>query len=230
MPPQPRDAIIGDLRDRSLLAGTETITHRYPECWRCHTPLIFRVSDDWFISVDQVREPMRAANASVEWVPAYMGSRMDDWLGNMADWNISRRRYYGLPLPFYPCPCGHLTVIGSRAELAERATGPLDGLRELRRPWIDAVKIRCEACDRVVERIPEVGDVWLDAGIVPFSTLGWQNEHPVPRRLRHWRCRRADSSRPAGPRLLAAVVPGRPGSRKCASRSGSGFTRSSSCR
>jgi isoleucyl-tRNA synthetase len=174
------DKIIGDLRDRSLLAGTETITHRYPECWRCHTPLIFRISDDWFISVDQVREPMRAANASVQWVPAYMGSRMDDWLVNMADWNISRRRYYGLPLPFYPCPCGHLTVIGSRAELAARATGPLDGLRELRRPWIDAVKIRCEACDQVVERIPEVGDVWLDAGIVPFSTLGWQNEHAVP--------------------------------------------------
>jgi isoleucyl-tRNA synthetase len=100
---------------------------------------------------------------------------MDDWLANMADWNISRRRYYGLPLPFYPCGCGHLTVVGSRAELAERATGPLDGLEELRRPWIDRVKIACEACGAEVERIPEVGDVWLDAGIVPFSTLGWEN-------------------------------------------------------
>jgi isoleucyl-tRNA synthetase len=173
------DRIIDDLRERSLLAGTETITHRYPECWRCHTPLIFRISDDWFISVQEIRESMRAANASVEWVPAYMGSRMDDWLVNMADWNISRRRYYGLPLPFYPCSCGHLTVIGSRGELTERATAPLDGLKELRRPWIDATAIRCESCDRAVERIPEVGDVWLDAGIVPFSTLGWRNEHWV---------------------------------------------------
>jgi isoleucyl-tRNA synthetase len=170
------DEIINDLKQRSLLVRAGHITHRYPECWRCHTPLIFRVSDDWFISVDQIREPMREANAGVEWTPAYMGSRMDDWLVNMSDWNISRRRYYGLPLPFYPCACGHLNVIGSRAELAGRATTPLTGLKELRRPWIDAVRIRCAECDREVQRIAEVGDVWLDAGIVPFSTLGWEND------------------------------------------------------
>jgi isoleucyl-tRNA synthetase len=171
------EQIVNDLRQRSLLVRAGEITHRYPECWRCHTPLIFRVSDDWFIAVDEVREPMREANRGVAWTPAYMGSRMDDWLVNMSDWNISRRRYYGLPLPFYPCPCGHLNVIGSRAELAERAANPeaLDGLKELRRPWIDAVRIRCEDCERAVQRIAEVGDVWLDAGIVPFSTLGWEN-------------------------------------------------------
>ena len=172
------DKVINDLRQRSLLVKAGHITHRYPECWRCHTPLIFRISDDWFISVTQIREPMRAANRTVEWTPAYMGSRMDDWLVNMSDWNISRRRYYGLPLPFYPCPCGHLNVIGSRAELAERAVDPatLEGLKELRRPWIDAVRIRCEECGKEVQRITEVGDVWLDAGIVPFSTLGWEND------------------------------------------------------
>jgi isoleucyl-tRNA synthetase len=170
------DQVVNDLKQRSLLVRAGHIAHRYPECWRCHTPLIFRVSDDWFISVDEVREPMRAANRDVEWTPAYMGSRMDDWLVNMSDWNISRRRYYGLPLPFYPCSCGHLNVIGSRAELTERATTPLTGLKELRRPWIDAIRIRCEKCDREVQRIAEVGDVWLDAGIVPFSTLGWEHE------------------------------------------------------
>ncbi len=104
-----------------------------------------------------------------------MGKRMDDWLRNMGDWNISRRRYYGLPLPFYPCACGHLNVIGSRAELEERALGGLDQLEELHRPWIDRVLIRCEDCGEPVERVKEVGDVWLDAGIVPFSTLGWQS-------------------------------------------------------
>ena len=172
------DKVINDLRQRSLLVRAGHITHRYPECWRCHTPLIFRISDDWFISVTEIREPMRAANRTVEWTPAYMGSRMDDWLVNMSDWNISRRRYYGLPLPFYPCSCGHLNVIGSRAELAERAVDPatLEGLKELRRPWIDAVRIRCEECGKEVQRITEVGDVWLDAGIVPFSTLGWEND------------------------------------------------------
>ena len=108
-----------------------------------------------------------------------MGKRMDDWLRNMGDWNISRRRYYGLPLPFYPCACGQLNVVGSKAELLERATGPVDELEELRRPWVDAIRIRCEACGDEVERIAEVGDVWLDAGIVPFSTLGWESPEYV---------------------------------------------------
>ncbi|MFN8051402.1 MAG: isoleucine--tRNA ligase [Acidimicrobiales bacterium] len=174
------DQVIDLLRERGLLVHAGTINHRYPECWRCHTPLIFRVSDDWFISVTDLRQPMRDANDTVEWTPAYMGKRMDDWLVNMGDWNISRRRYYGLPLPFYPCSCGHVTVVGSKAELAELAIGSLDDLQELRRPWIDDVQIRCPQCGEAVSRILEVGDVWLDAGIVPFSTLGWQNPTAVP--------------------------------------------------
>ena len=109
-----------------------------------------------------------------------MGKRMDDWLRNMGDWNISRRRYYGLPLPIYPCSCGHVHVIGSRAELEARALSGLEQLEELRRPWIDAVPISCAACGVEVHRIEEVGDVWLDAGIVPFSTLGWHNDSYVP--------------------------------------------------
>ena len=127
-----------------------------------------------------MRQPLLDANATVEWTPAYMGKRMDDWLRNMGDWNISRRRYYGLPLPFYPCACGHLNVIGSRAELEQRAVSGLDQLEELRRPWIDAVPITCESCGDEVRRIEEVGDVWLDAGIVPFSTLGWESPTYVP--------------------------------------------------
>ena len=175
------EQIIGYLEEQGRLVEAGLHEHRYPECWRCHTPLIFRISDDWFIGVDEeLRQQLRDANAAVEWVPEYMGKRMDDWLVNMGDWNISRRRYYGLPLPFYPCSCGHLNVIGSKAELEERALGGLDQLEELRRPWIDDVPIRCEKCSEEVRRIPEVGDVWLDAGIVPFSTLGWQNEELIP--------------------------------------------------
>ncbi len=169
------EQIIGRLEESGRLVEAGLYEHRYPECWRCHTPLIFRIADDWFISVDELRPKLIEANAGVEWVPAYFEKRMEDWLRNMGDWNISRRRYYGLPLPIYPCSCGHTTLIGSKAELAERALEGMDQLEELRRPWIDRVPIRCEACGEPVARIPEVGDVWLDAGIVPFSTLGWQN-------------------------------------------------------
>ena len=175
-----KEQIIGDLGERGRLVEAGEITHRYPVCWRCHTPLIFRIVDEWFISADEIRPQMLAANATVEWTPDFYGKRMDDWLRNMGDWNISRKRYFGLPLPFYPCECGHLNVIGSRAELRERATDGLEQLRELHRPWIDEVTISCEECGKEVRRIPEVGDAWLDAGIVPFSTLGWQNEEWRP--------------------------------------------------
>ncbi len=174
------DQIVGDLSDRGFLVETSTIVHDYAHCWRCDTPIIYRISDDWFISVEGVRPRLLEENAKVTWVPEYMGKRMDDWLRNMGDWNISRRRYYGLPLPFYRCDCGHLTVIGSKEELAERALEGLDQLEELRRPWIDRVPISCESCGERVERVVEVGDVWLDAGIVPFSTLGWQNDEWKP--------------------------------------------------
>ena len=169
--------VVESLRERGLLVHAGTIRHRYPICWRCKTPLVFRVVDDWFISAEEIRQPMLDANAAVEWTPPQYQKRMDDWLRNMGDWNISRKRYFGLPLPLYPCSCGHLNVIGSRPELEQRATAGLEGLQELHRPWIDDVTIRCEDCgEDAVRRIPEVGDAWLDAGIVHFSTLGWQNE------------------------------------------------------
>jgi isoleucyl-tRNA synthetase len=171
--------VIEALQARGLLDEAGKIVHRYPTCWRCGTPLVFRVVDDWFISADEVRQPMLDANATVEWTPDFYSKRMDDWLRNMGDWNISRKRYFGLPLPFYPCSCGHLTVIGSRAELEERAVRGLEQLQELHRPWIDEVVIRCESCDEEVHRVPEVGDAWLDAGIVPLSTLGWRSDENV---------------------------------------------------
>lgn len=169
--------VISDLDDRNLLHRAHTYQHRYPHCWRCREELVFRVDDEWFIRADEVREPMQQAAASVQWVPEYAGARMADWLSHMGDWNISRRRFWGLPLPFYPCTeCGHLTVIGSRQELEERALEGIDGLRELHRPWIDDVVIRCESCDAAVRRITAVGDAWLDAGIVPFSTLDYMQQ------------------------------------------------------
>ena len=153
-------------------------------------------------------------NQTIEWTPPQYGKRMDDWLRNMGDWNISRRRFYGLPLPFYPCACGHLNVIGSRAELEERAVGGIDELRRaappVDRPRADPLR---EVRRARSQRVPEVGDVWLDAGIVPFSTLGWQQRRVGARGLRDRRRARAVDGRPARPRLLGAVVPRRLGHR-----------------
>ncbi len=167
--------VVEALTERGLLVESGTIVHRYPICWRCKTPLVFRVVDDWFIGCDELRQPLLEANDAIAWTPPQYKKRMDDWYRNMGDWNISRKRYFGLPLPFYPCSCGHLNVIGSLAELKERATSGLEQLQELHRPWIDEVLIRCDECAGEVRRIPEVGDAWLDAGIVPLSTLGWQS-------------------------------------------------------
>ena len=173
--------VVEELKRKSVLLHVGEITHRYPVCWRCGTALVFRIVDDWFISADEIRPLMLEANSTVEWMPSYYSKRMDDWLRNMGDWNISRKRYFGLPLPIYPCAsCGHITVVGSQSELRERATRGLDQLKELHRPWIDKVVIRCESCNEEVRRIDEVGDAWLDAGIVPFSTLGWRNPEWYP--------------------------------------------------
>jgi isoleucyl-tRNA synthetase len=173
--------IIVDLEDRGVLVESAEYVHPYPHCWRCQTPLIFRVADDWYISVEDLRRPLLDANATIAWTPSYMGKLMDDWLNNMGDWNISRRRYYGLPLPFWPCECGHVNVVGSLTQLEERATAGLEELEELHRPWIDRVTIDCEHCGATgLRRVEEVGDVWLDAGIVPLSTLGWENPTAVP--------------------------------------------------
>ncbi len=177
--------IFESLREKGLLYNLEEYTHRYPVCWRCGTDLVFRLATAWYISADEIRPRMQRAASEVEWTPDYAGKRMENWLANMGDWNISRKRFWGLVLPFYVCDCDEVTVVGSREELRERAVNPelVDTLPELHRPWVDEIKIKCPACDEVVQRIPEVGDAWLDAGIVAFSTLHYLDD---PAYWRKW--------------------------------------------
>ncbi len=166
--------IFAQLQQAGKLYKTMEYTHSYPVCWRCKQEVLFRLVPSWVIRTDAIRPKLLGAARTVKWEPAHIGKRMEDWLQNMGDWNISRKRYYGLPLPFYPCEqCGHLTVVGSKAELRELGGPAVDDLPELHRPWIDSIRITCPHCGAPVQRITEVGDVWLDAGIVPFSTLGY---------------------------------------------------------
>jgi isoleucyl-tRNA synthetase len=172
--------IIEELGQAGRLLLADEITHRYPACWRCGTELIYRLVDEWFISCEDVREPMMEAARRVEWTPPQYGKRMEDWLRNMGDWCISRKRYWGLPLPFYFCEDGHMTVLSSKDELLRRARSGTEGLEELHRPWIDDVVVDCDDCGKDAHRIADVGDCWLDAGIVPFATLGWRSPKRVP--------------------------------------------------
>ncbi len=167
--------IFEDLRRKGIYLRHETYRHRYPFCWRCDSKLVFRVEDEWFIRCDEIRPLMKKAAAEVRWIPESVGKRTQDWYDNMGDWCISRKRYWGLPLPFYFCPHGHLTLVRSRAQLRALALEPqqVDALPEIHRPWIDAIRIRCahEGCGEEARRTLDVGDCWLDAGIVAFSTL-----------------------------------------------------------
>ena len=181
------DEIFEELDKRGKLYKVEPHEHSYPVCWRCKTEVIFRLVPAWYIATEELKPRLIRASDSVKWEPESNGKRMNDWLQNMGDWNISRKRYYGMPLPFYPCrECGEVTVVGSKAELKELGGECVDELPELHRPWIDEIQINCPKCGAKVSRISEIGDVWLDAGIVPFSTFGyfedkeeWRKNYPA---------------------------------------------------
>ncbi len=172
--------IIFDIvRARDCYYKVEEYSHRYPICWRCSSELVFRLVDEWFISMDELRHSMMNATRTIQWVPAFGEERELDWLRNMSDWMISKKRYYGLALPIYECvQCANIDVIGSRAELESRA---ISGWQEFdghspHRPWVDAVRIGCSQCSAASERIKDVGNAWLDAGIVSFSTLRYDTD------------------------------------------------------
>lgn len=169
------DEVFEHLKADDKLYKIEPHEHSYPVCWRCKSEVVFRLVPAWYIRTEELKPRLIKNANSVKWEPASNGKRMNDWLNNMGDWNISRKRYYGLPLPFYPCDCGEVTVIGSKAELREKAVDPsmVDALPELHRPWVDEIKIKCPHCGKEVSRVSEIGDVWLDAGIVPYSTFGY---------------------------------------------------------
>ncbi|MCG2714909.1 MAG: isoleucine--tRNA ligase [Candidatus Marinimicrobia bacterium] len=172
--------IFRNLEAKGFKYRLEAYTHRYPICWRHGTELVFRLVDEWFISMDGIRQAMMDVTRKIRWIPEYGLQHELDWLKNMHDWMISKKRYWGLALPIYECKsCGNLTVLGSKEELKERA---VEGWEEFEgnsphRPWVDAVKIKCDKCGAKVSRVEDVGNPWLDAGIVPYSTLHYTTDH-----------------------------------------------------
>ena len=172
------DYLDSDSNKFSWAFKIEKYKHRYPGCWRCKTELVWKVTDEWYIAMDKgkpsFREQMKKSAREITWKPSFGLERELDWLNNMDDWMISKKnRFWGLCLPIYECQkCGHFEVIGSKDELKERA---VEGWEKFEghtphKPYMDEVKIKCVKCGEKVKRVEPVGNPWLDAGIVPFST------------------------------------------------------------
>ncbi|MBU0760970.1 MAG: isoleucine--tRNA ligase [Nanoarchaeota archaeon] len=168
-------AVLEDLEQRRFVYKIEPIKHRYPHCWRCGEELVFRTVDEWYVKGKEMRAALIRENKKIKWYPEYGKKRQEEWFKNMGDWLISRKRYWGLPLPIWECSCGKVEVIGDIKELRKKAVDKkkVDKLPEIHRPWIDEIEIKCGKCGKNVKRIEDVGDAWLDAGIVMFSTLDY---------------------------------------------------------
>ncbi len=172
------DIVEAMLRARGWFYRREKYLHRYAHCWRCGTPLVYRMVDEWYISMDELRYEMMEVVQRINWIPAFGKERELDWLRNMHDWMISKKRYWGLALPIWEYPDGTFEVIGSYEELKARAVA---GWEEFEghtphRPYVDKVKIRHPQTGLIGTRVSDVGNPWLDAGIVAYSTLRYRTD------------------------------------------------------
>jgi isoleucyl-tRNA synthetase len=160
--------IIRNLKERRLLYKKETITHSYPHCWRCKTPLLYYARESWYIATTKYVEKMIGLNREITWVPPEVGEgRFGNWLEENKDWALSRDRFWGTPLPIWVCEqCKTQKCVGSIAELrhGDNVPEPLD----LHKPFMDAVTFRC-SCGGTMRRTPELIDVWFDSGAMPFA-------------------------------------------------------------
>ncbi len=168
--------IIRNLKERHLLYKKETITHSYPHCWRCKTPLLYYARESWYIATTKYAPRMVELNRGINWHPPEVGEgRFGNWLEENKDWSLSRDRFWGTPLPIWVCEaCGAKKCIGSVDEYrsGKGVREPLD----LHKPHVDEVTFAC-ACGGEMRRTPELIDVWFDSGAMPFAQWHYPFEH-----------------------------------------------------
>ena len=172
--------IIKWLKENDKLFKKIKLTHDYPHCWRCHSPLIYYSKPAWYIRTTEYKDKILEANKTVSWHPDYVGTkRFNNWLENMVDWGISRNRYWGCPMPIWICSsCGEKHVIGSIKELDDMKVGNIDVKNmELHRPYIDEVHIKCPKCNGTMNRVTDVMDVWFDSGAMPYAQFHYPFEN-----------------------------------------------------
>lgn len=166
-------AVIDNLTERGLLFRAQNYEHSYPHCWRCHTPLLYYAQPSWYIRTTAIKDELIAQNEQTNWYPDHIKhGRYGDWLNNNVDWDLSRTRYWGTPLPIWRCEDDHQICVGSIAELAKLAGRDLSDL-DPHRPFVDAVTFDCPTCGKPSARVPEVIDAWFDSGAMPFAQWGY---------------------------------------------------------
>ena len=171
--------IIKYLKENDKLFKKLKITHDYPHCWRCHSPLICYPKPAWYVKTTAYKDKIIEENNKINWYPEYIGTkRFSNWLENMVDWGISRNRYWGCPMPIWQCSCGHKEVIGSLDELQEKIVEDVNVREiELHRPYVDDLHIKCSECGNVMDRVKDVMDVWFDSGAMPYAQFHYPFEN-----------------------------------------------------
>lgn len=178
-----QDHNIADFLDeKGLLFNRENFRHSYPHCWRCDTPLLNYTTSAWYIKVTDIKDKLIENNKKINWQPPHIkDGRFGKWLENVRDWNVSRNRFWGCPIPIWHCEdCDWYECIGSVAELEKMSGGNLplrDGELDLHKPYIDEITIECPKCNRQVSRIPEVLDCWFESGAMPYAQLHYPFEN-----------------------------------------------------
>ena len=169
-----------DLAARGLLFRETPYEHPYPHCWRCDTALLYYALPSWYIRTTAKKDRLLAENEKTDWHPVTIQhGRYGDWLENNVDWALSRNRYWGTPLPIWRCPDGHVTVVGSLAELSSLSGQDVSAL-DPHRPFVDDVTLTCTTCRAQAHRVPEVIDCWYDAGSMPFAQVGYPHSGVEP--------------------------------------------------